>query len=467
MTKSSVSELFPYPAKGVEGYPTFLPYQPQSIGSLLDEKEYKQNVNPPKLFEPIEIRGVTFPNRAWVAPMCQYSADDGKLTDHHFIHLGAMAQRGWGSIMVEATAVVPEGRITPQDTGLWEDAQIESYKRVVDYVHALKGVIGIQLAHAGRKASTATPWDSRQALEGGWQGSTVVSEENGGWPNNVVGPSPISFLEGKYADPVEASGEYIQNLKKAFAAATERCKTIGFDFIEIHGAHGYLLHEFVDPLSNTRTDQYGGSLDNRIRLPLEIAEIIREKWDKPLFYRLSATDWLDDVLGPEKGKNTDKWAWWGIEQTTILTQKLADLGVDVIDVSSGGNDLRQKVQPAPSYQLPLADHIKQNVKNIIVGAVGIITTPTQANDIIEDDKADVVFLARQVLRDIDFPLEAALELGVAVAPAVQFDRAWGRMLVKRKNDDTPQQKHGVTEVQGEEGLKPKRGPPPELHSSIP
>ncbi|KAK8864391.1 hypothetical protein IAR55_001639 [Kwoniella newhampshirensis] len=462
-----VQPIFPYPPPRVEGYHTYLPPQVQPVGSLLDDKEYKQNVNPPKLFEPVTIRGIEFPNRAWVAPMCQYSADDGSLTDHHFVHLGAMAQRGWGSIMIEATAVVPEGRITPQDCGLWKDAQIESYKRVVSYVHAVKGVIGIQLAHAGRKASTVAPWTSREALEKGYQGGTVASEEHGGWPNNVVGPSPISFNADKFPSPIEASTEYIQSLKKAFADSVERCKAIGFDFIEIHGAHGYLLHEFVDPISNKRTDQYGGSLDNRIRLPLEIAEIMREKWDKPLFYRVSATDWLDDTLGPEKGQGDGEWAWWGIEQTTILTQKLADIGVDVIDVSSGGNDLRQKVRPGPSYQLPLAEHIKKAVPNILVGAVGIITTPHQANDIIEEGKADVIFMARQVLRDIDFPLEAALALGVAVAPAVQFERAWGRMMVKRDHNDDPQHKHGITEVQGEEGVKSKRSTPPEIHTSIP
>ncbi|OCF74640.1 oxidoreductase [Kwoniella mangroviensis CBS 8886] len=468
MTKSS-QPIFPYPPKKVDGYPTYLPDQLQPVGSLLDPSVYKQNQNPPKLFEPLTIRGVEFPNRAWVAPMCQYSSDEGKATDHHFVHLGSMAMRGWGSIMVEATAVVPEGRITPEDMGIWDDSQIEPLKRVVDYVHGLRGIIGIQLAHAGRKASNPAPWTLRQAIEDeGYDGGDVVGEENGGWPNNVQAPSAISFNPGKYAKPVEITTDYINNLKKAYADATERCKKIGFDFIEIHGAHGYLLHEFVDPTSNKRTDSYGGSLDNRIRLPLELAQLLREKWEKPLFYRVSATDWLDEELGAEKGKNGD-WAWWGIDQTTYLTQKLADLGVDLIDVSSGGNDLKGRVKVGPSYQLPFAEHIKQNVSNILVGAVGIITEPAQANDIIEEGKADVVFLAREVLRDIDFPLKAALELGAAVSPAVQYERAWTRMLVKRDHVKKAAHHHGVDEVQGEEGKKekPKRNAPPEVHTSVP
>ncbi|WVR07034.1 hypothetical protein IAU60_004073 [Kwoniella sp. DSM 27419] len=463
---------FPYPAKRVEGYPTYLTPQPQPIGSLLDPNEFKQNQDPPKLFEPITIRGVEFPNRCFVAPMCQYSSDDGHPTDHHFVHLGSMAMRGWTGIMIEATAVVPEGRITPQDSGIWDDSHIAGFKRIVDYVHGVKGLIGIQLAHAGRKASTPQPWLLREAIEKGYQGGTVMTEENGGWPNNVQAPSAISFNEGNYPNPVEASPEYIDNLKKAFAAAVDRCEQIGFDFIEIHGAHGYLLHEFVDPISNKRTDAYGGSLDNRLRLSLELAKLVREKWSKPLFYRLSASDWLEDALGPEKKANgadgQEEYAWWGIDQTTILTQRLADLGVDLIDVSSGGNDLRQKVKVGPSYQLPFAEHLKKNTKDILVGAVGLITDPHQANDIIENDQADVVLFARQVLRDIDFPLKAALELGAAVSPAVQYDRAWTRMVVKRDHvHHKAAQEHGVTEVQGEEGQKKKRQAPPEHLSSIP
>ncbi|OWZ58869.1 oxidoreductase [Cryptococcus neoformans c8] len=459
-----MSNVFPYPPRKVQGYPIFLPEQPQPIGSLLDDNEYKQNKNPPKLFQPITIRGITFHNRAFVAPMCMYSSDQGRATDHHFVHLGSMALRGWGSIMVEATAVVPEGRISPEDMGLWDDSQIAELQRIVKYIHANKGVIGIQIAHAGRKASTPAPWNEREANEKGHSKGSVVPEENGGWPSKVVAPSEISFLDGDYPDPIEASIEYLESLKKAYADAVERCSKIGFDFIEIHGAHGYFLHEFIDPISNKRTDKYGGSLENRLRLPLEIAEIVRQKWDKPLFYRLSATDWLEESLGKEKNANGE-WVWWGIEQTTTFVGKLAELGVDLVDVSSGGNDLRQKIAPGPSYQLPFAAHLKKTYPNLLIGSVGIITDAKQANDILEQGKADVILIGRQLLRNLDWPLGAAVELGVAVAPAVQYERAWTRMLVKREAHDHTSKKHGVTELQGQEGQETKT--PPGEHSSIP
>ncbi|ORY34039.1 hypothetical protein BCR39DRAFT_518221 [Naematelia encephala] len=471
-TNGQAPILAPFVNERVPGYHEFLPLQPQPIGSLLPADKFPQNEDPPKLFEPIEIRGVKFHNRLFVAPMCMYSADEGKPTDHHFVHHGSMAMRGWGSLMVEATAVVPEGRITPQDVGLWDDSQITSHKRIVDYVHGLRGHIGIQLAHAGRKASTLAPWVQRIAEDGGWNGGVVAREEEGGWPSNVVGPSPIAF-DPKYPHPVEASSEYIADLKQSWLNAVERCKQIGYDFVEIHGAHGYLFHEFVDPISNKRTDQYGGSFENRIRLPLEVAKAIRAAWDGPLFYRLSASDWLEDVLGPEKAYpgQKEEWAFWGIQQTTLFVAKLAELGIDLVDVSSGGNDSRQKIKVQPAYQLPFAEHLKKHVPNVLIGAVGIITEPTQANDILEQGKADVVLLARQILRDIDFPLEAALELGAAVAPAVQYERAWSRMVVKREHTEAPVHHNGISEVEGEEGRsserKAKRQPPPVVHQSVP
>ncbi|RSH87413.1 hypothetical protein EHS25_003323 [Saitozyma podzolica] len=451
-------EIAPFPNVGVPGYPTFLPQQPQAIGSLLDSDKFPQNKRPPKLFEPLTIRGQTFHNRAWVAPMCQYSSDNGHATDHHFVHLGSMAMRGWGLIMVEATAVVPEGRISPEDSGIWDDSHIAGFKRIVDFVHAHRGKIGIQLAHAGRKASTLAPWVERIAHDEGWDGGSVPSEQVGGWPNNVVGPSEISFQPGKYPNPIAATSEYIKKLKQAYLDAVERCKKAGFDFIEIHGAHGYLFHEFASPLTNRRTDEYGGNLENRLRLPLEVAELIRKAWDKPLFYRVSASDWLENVEGPEKGASSnekDEWAWWGLEQTTILTQKLADIGIDLIDVSSGGNDLRGQIAVGPSYQVHFASHIKKHVKNILVGTVGIITEAHQAEDILLRGDADVVLLARQVLRDIDWPLEAAQELGAAVAPAVQYERAWSRMVVKRETCTSPKLHTGISLVEGEEGRQRK------------
>ncbi|CAD6585588.1 MAG: hypothetical protein TREMPRED_004180 [Tremellales sp. Tagirdzhanova-0007] len=448
----------PFPSASVPNYPTFLPEQPQAIGSLLDPKTFPQNEDPPKLLESISIRGVTFPNRAWVAPMCQYSSDHGHATDHHFVHYGSMAMRGWGSIMVEATAVVPEGRISPEDSGIWQDSQIAGFKRIVDFVHAHKGKIGVQLAHAGRKASTMSPWMQRISQDKGWEGSKVPDDKSGGWHSEVVGPSDISFSPGDNAQPIAASLEYISSLKQAWRDATSRCKEAGFDYIEIHGAHGYLFHEFTDPLSNKRTDQYGGSFENRIRLPLEVSKIVREVWDGPLFYRVSATDWLDDVLGPEMSPSGEKgeYAWWGLEQTTKLAQRLAAIGIDLIDVSSGGNDTRQKVPVEPSYQVPFASHIKQHVRDTIVGTVGIITDPVQANDILQNDEADVVFCGRQVLRDLDFPLRAAQELGCAVAPAVQYERAWSRMVVKREHTSAAPRHKGLSEVEGEEGRETER-----------
>ncbi|WVW83904.1 hypothetical protein I302_105926 [Kwoniella bestiolae CBS 10118] len=443
--------IYPYPLSTVPSYPSYLPAQTQAIGSLLPVREYPQNENPPKLFEGLTIRGVEFGNRCWVSPMCQYSSDNGHATTHHLVHIGSMAMRGWGAIMMEATSVVPEGRITPGDAGIWTDSQIAPLKQIVDYVHALKGVIGIQLSHAGRKASVLPPWDLRQATQKGYSGGTVVSEQYGGWPDDVQAPSAISFNPGKYPDPNEASLEYIENLKLKFDEAVERCGKVGFDFIEIHGAHGYFLHEIVDPISNTRRDQYGGSFENRVRLPLEIARSIRAKWDKPLFYRVSATDWLEEDLGPERDERGE-WKWWGIEQTTLLARELAKIGIDLLDVTTGGNDLRQKIKVGPSYQTPLAVHLKKNVPNILVGTVGIITEAKQANDILEQGKADVVFCARQVLRDIDFPLEAAMDLGVAVNPAVQYELAWSRMLKNRREvHHTCAERYGITEVQGGEG----------------
>lgn len=357
------------------------------------------------------------------------SSDNGKATDHHFVHLGSMAMRGWCNVMVEATGVVPEGRISPEDMGLWSDDQIAPLKRIVDYVHANTGKIGIQLAHAGRKASTISPWPQRKAIENGWTGGEVVEDNLGGWGKGVYGPSDIPYAEGKTAQPIAASKEYIESIKEAFRASVRRAKAAGFDFIEIHGAHGYWLHNFYSPLSNHRNDEYGGSFENRIRLALEITKVVREEWDGPLLYRVSASDWLEH-LGPEKAHPGEKeeYAWWGIEQTTLLAERLRDLGVDLLDVSSGGNDTRQKIDVQPGYQVHFAEHIKKNVPGLLVGAVGLVTDSKQANDIVESGKADVVLFGREVLRNIDFPLKAAEELGVAANPAGQYERAWGRML---------------------------------------
>ncbi|KAL1405417.1 hypothetical protein Q8F55_009048 [Vanrija albida] len=407
-------------------YPTFLPVQPTTIGAALPAADHPQNSNLPQLFEPIKIRGVEWPNRMWVAPMCMYSSDNGHATDHHFIHHGSMAMRGWGNLMVEATAVVPEGRISPEDSGLWEDAQIAGFKRIVDYVHALGGKIGIQLAHAGRKASTLTPWIYGTEVAKGYKGGEVVLPENGGWPETVTGPSAVSFHEGYFPEPVAASLEYIESIKAAYVAAVERSKKAGFDYVEIHGAHGYFMHEFLSPISNQRTDQYGGSFENRIRLALEITKAVRAAWDGPLLFRVSATDWLDEVLGEEK--QGGEWKWWGKEQTALLAKELHALGVDLLDVSTGGNDLRGKIKVGPDYQVPYARYVKDRVPGLLIGAVGLITDPQQAENILQRGDADVVLFGREVLRHVDFPLAAAEALGVAAAPAVQYSAAWSRML---------------------------------------
>lgn len=359
------------------------------------------------------------------------SSDDGKATDFHLVHHGAMALRGWGNLMVEATGVVPEGRISPQDMGIWSDAHVGPLKRVVDFVHAQGAKIGIQLAHAGRKASTNAPWVQRLAVERGWKGGEVAPAPVGGWPEGVYGPSAIAY-NAENPDPIAASVEYIQGIVKAFGDAAQRAKDAGFDYIEIHGAHGYWNHNFCDPVSNARTDQYGGSFDNRVRMSLEVVAEVRRRWDGPLLYRVSATDWLEGTgVGPEKlpaphGK--EEWAYWGIEQTVLLAQRLRDTGVDLLDVSSGGNDERGQIDVRPGYQVPYAERIKRDVPGLLVGAVGLITEAKQAEDILATGQADVVLFGREVLRDVDFPLHAALELGVAAAPAVQYERAHSRLL---------------------------------------
>ncbi|CAE7150458.1 unnamed protein product [Rhizoctonia solani] len=414
------------PAPGVEEY---YPLNEPRIGTPYSQDAYPQNKAIPKLFQPLQIRNTTFKNRIWASPMCQYSAIDGHMTDWHLVHLGGLAARGAGSIMLEATAVVPEGRITPECAGLWTDSQIAPMKRIVDFIHGQGAVVGIQLSHAGRKASTLAPWISSAQSAAG-NNTIVAVEEQNGWPTNVFGPSTIPFGDS-YPRPKAMTLDDISALEKAFLDAVERCKQIGFDFIEVHGAHGYLLHQFCSPLSNNRTDIYGGSLENRLRLPLQIVRAVRQAWgdDKPLFYRVSATDWAE---GPEQDASGE-WKSWGIEQTVELAKRLKAEGVDLIDTSSGGNWLAQKIPVGPLYQarlVPFAERIKQEVPELVVGSVGLITSPQHAEGILQDGKADVVMLARELLRHVDFPIYAAQELGVVVKPANQYERAWTRMKPK-------------------------------------
>jgi len=345
-----------------------------------------------QLFSPIALRDVTVRNRVWVSPMCQYSAVDGLPDDWHLVHLGSFARGGAGLVFTEATAVVPEGRISPADTGIWNDEQQQAWARIVSFLHGQGATAGIQLAHAGRKASSQAPWVGRGA----------VADEDGGW--EPVGPSPVAFPGLR--DPRELDGAGIRRVVTAFGDAAERAVEAGFDVLEIHAAHGYLLHEFLSPLSNLRDDEYGGSFDNRVRLLLEVVGEIRGRvaTGVPVVVRISATDWLDDG--------------WTAEDSVRLAPLLAEAGVDLLDVSTGGNALAD-IPVEPGYQVPFALRIRKEA-GVPTGAVGMITEPKQAEEIVADGSADVVLLARALLRDPHWALRAAHDLGVEVGHGVDW-----------------------------------------------
>ncbi|HEX5387329.1 MAG TPA: NADH:flavin oxidoreductase/NADH oxidase [Gemmatimonadales bacterium] len=349
------------------------------------------------LFTPLRVRGIELPNRIAVSPMCQYSSPDGFATDWHLVHLGSRAVGGAGLVMTEATAVTAEGRISPHDLGIWSDAHVDPLARVVRFVRAHGAAAGMQLAHAGRKASTARPW------EGGAQ----IPPADGGW--QPCAPSPIPFRAADSV-PHELSRAEIEGIVAAFAAAARRARTAGFQVLELHAAHGYLLHEFLSPLSNRRTDEYGGSFDNRIRIVLDTVCALRETWpaELPLFVRISATDWV------ERG--------WDIAQSVELARRMRPLGVDLIDCSSGGTVPGAKIPLGPGYQIEFAERIRREV-GICTGAVGLITDAAQANGVIARGAADLVLLARQLLRDPYWPLRAARALGVAIEWPAQYRRA--------------------------------------------
>jgi 2,4-dienoyl-CoA reductase-like NADH-dependent reductase (Old Yellow Enzyme family) len=355
-------------------------------------------MNMPNLFDALSIRDVTLPNRIVVSPMCQYSCTDGFANDWHLVHLGSRAVGGAGLVMTEATAVRPEGRISPEDLGIWRDDHIEFLSRITRFIHSQGSVAGIQLAHAGRKASTYRPWD----------GDGAVPEGSGGWAN-VVAPSAIPFSDN-YAMPHALTREGIQSVIGAFAAAAHRAREAGFRVVEIHAAHGYLISEFLSPLANRRTDEYGGSFENRIRLLLEVVSAVRGRWPEgaPLFVRISATDW-------EEGG-------WTLEESVALAGHLKDAGVDLVDCSSGGNVPPARIPVGPGYQTPFAERIRREAK-ILTGAVGMITGPAQADHIIRTGQADVAIMAREFLRDPYWPLRAARALGYPVAWPVQYVRA--------------------------------------------
>jgi 2,4-dienoyl-CoA reductase-like NADH-dependent reductase (Old Yellow Enzyme family) len=413
--------------KPVPGAKEFYPLNEPSIGTTLSPVTFPRNKDLPPLFTPLTIRGVTFPNRIFVSPMCQYSSDNGHATDWHLVHIGGFATRGAGGIVMEGTAVLSEGRISPEDAGLWTDSQIAPLRRIVDFAHTQTAKVGIQLLHAGRKASTLAPWVKSSADRTHSANTSTAFANEGGWPDNVYGPVTVPWSD-QFPIPKEMSEADMQRVIDGFVSATKRAIVAGFDFLEFHGAHGYLIHQFLSPLSNTRSDHYGGqSFENRIRFPLRVIEAVREAWgDRPLFVRLSATDWAE---GPEKDSE-GRWLQWGVEQTVLLVGELKKLGVDLIDLSSGGNWSAQKVVVGPGYQVPFAEAVKKAHPDVLVGAVGVISTPKQANEVLVAGKADIVSLAREFLRSPHFVLLAAEELGVAVRPAVQYERAWGTVLAR-------------------------------------
>lgn len=349
------------------------------------------------LFTPITFRSITLKNRIAVSPMCEYSSEDGFANDWHLVHLGSRAVGGAALIITEATAVNPEGRISAADLGIWKDEHIAYLKKITDFIKANNSVPGIQLAHAGRKASHREPWN----------GSTGVGLNEGGW--QTVAPSAIPFLPTETV-PLEMTKEEIQKLVNDFRAATERSLQAGFEVIELHAAHGYLVNEFLSPLSNKRKDEYGGSFENRTRLLLEIIAAVREVWPKelPLFVRISAIDWIE--------------GGWTIEDSQKLATILTTKEVDLIDCSSGGLMPDAVIPACPSYQVPFSESIRKNT-SMKTGAVGIIITGEQAEEIISSGKADMVFLAREFLRDPYFPLHAAKQLGVDVRWPIQYERA--------------------------------------------
>jgi 2,4-dienoyl-CoA reductase-like NADH-dependent reductase (Old Yellow Enzyme family) len=350
------------------------------------------------LFDPLTLRGVTLRNRVAVSPMCQYSAVDGLVNDWHLVHLGARAAGGAGLVIVEATAVEPPGRITPGCTGLWSDQHVPGLKRIVDFMRSQGAASGIQIGHAGRKASCAVPW----------RGGLQLGLGEGGWETDA--PSAVAFLENERA-PHALTLEEIEGLRESFAAAARRAEAAGFDVLEIHGAHGYLIGEFLSPLSNMRSDAYGGAFENRVRLALEVTDAVRAAWPerKPLFFRISATDWVE--------------GGWTIDDTVRLAAELKRRGVDVMDCSSGGLMPQARIPAGPMFQVKFAEQVKRD-SGLATAAVGMITEPEQADSIVASGKADLVLLARQMIRDPYWPIRAAKKLGAECRVPEQYLRAF-------------------------------------------
>ncbi|KAG0314628.1 hypothetical protein BGZ99_007959 [Dissophora globulifera] len=362
----------------------------------------KGNKEIPLLFQPFTVKDLTLANRIIVAPMCMYSSKDGFMTDFHLAHLGSFAISGAGLILAEASAVEPRGRISPADAGVWSDDHMHALKRVADFIHAQGSKMGIQLAHAGRKASARAPYDS-------------IVFEHDYWNDDVVAPSggPEFQWDENHVVPRELSLSEIKEVIAAFGSAAARVAKAGLDTVEIHGAHGYLIHNFLSPITNHRTDEYGGSLENRARFLLEVIKVVRDNFpaEKPIFLRVSASDLVENVIdGPS----------WEIEQTVQIAKWAKEAGVDVIHVSSGGNSAKQVVSYSPGYQVHFAERIRRDVPGLAVIAVGSITGGKQAQEILELEKADLVAAARGHLKRPSFALDAARELGVEISYSPQY-----------------------------------------------
>ncbi|KAI5919236.1 NADPH dehydrogenase [Camillea tinctor] len=426
--------MSPIKNEGAPNSPYFTPAQDPPAGTALDP------ATAPTLFQPLKIRGMTLQNRFAVSPMCQYSADNGHLTDWHFAHLSQFIIRGAGLTIVEATSVTPNGRISPEDSGLWQDSQIAPLKRIADFAHAQGQKLGVQLDHAGRKASTLAPWlvTSRNTPR-------LASEAARGWPDDIWAASAISYADG-YPDPRAMTLEEIASLVGAWRDAARRALAAGVDCIEIHGAHGYLISGFLSPQTNRRTDAYGGSFENRTRLLFEVIAAVREvvPADFPLLLRISATEWMEH-LGPDQPT-------WDLAESVRLAKLLPAAGVDLLDVSSGGLQAGQRIHLHPYYQINLAGEIRAAIAkeglNLLIGAVGMVTDAEMARSIVQESGraatsgdadraveiaaedaagqvtyADLVLVGRQFLREPEFPLRVAQQLGVEVKWPVQYHRA--------------------------------------------
>jgi 2,4-dienoyl-CoA reductase-like NADH-dependent reductase (Old Yellow Enzyme family) len=367
------------------------------------------------LFAPLKLRSLTIPNRIAVSPMCEYSSIDGFANDWHFVHLGSRAIGGATLVITEANAISPEGRITPSDLGIWKDEHIPGLKRITDFLHQHGSYAGTQLAHAGRKATMSVPWEKVRTIpasEGGWQ---------------PVAPSAIRFDE-PYPLPTALDRAGMDKVVADFIAATHRALAAGFDIVEVHAAHGYLLHQFLSPLSNHRTDEYGGTLENRVRFPLEVIRAVRSTWPQhlPVFVRISATDWAPESLG----------ASWDLPQSVAFAKLIKQEGVDLIDISTGGNHPAQQIPVGPGYQVHHAETIRREA-NIPTGSVGMITEPAQADQIIRTGQADLVLLARELLRTPYWPLHAAEVLHQQTPWPVQYARAASGKTEPRQPVSTP------------------------------